>query len=80
MNYKLNGTGEVAVDTSYFWNEDMKTCPLGAKVQLLGQGGVATHGQYKGEPFWVGWTPLPKRRESLHLDGHGAPARVLVGL
>jgi hypothetical protein len=62
MNYKLNSTGEVAVDQSYYWNEDMKTCPIGAKVQLLGAGGVATHGHYDGDKFWVGWTPLPKRR------------------
>lgn len=61
--HKLNTDRTVAVATDYFWNEDMRTCPLGAKVQLLGEGGVASYGNYNGrDPFWVAWAPLPKRR------------------
>lgn len=61
--HKLNTDRTVAVATDYFWNEDMSTCPLGAKVQLLGIGGVASYGNYNGrDPFWVAWAPLPKRR------------------
>ena len=62
MTYKLNSNRDVAVANDYHWDENMEACPRGVKVQLLGRGGVATHGQYTGEPFWVGWTPLPKRR------------------
>lgn len=61
--HKLNTDRTVAVATDYYWNEDMRTCPLGAKVQLLGVGGVASYGNYNGrDPFWVAWAPLPKRR------------------
>lgn len=32
----------------------------GAKVLLLTQGGICTIGQW-GDPFFIGWAPLPKR-------------------
>lgn len=58
----LNADQTVAVDPDYFWR-DMASCPAGCKVQLLGQGGVATYGHAaQGDPFWCGWAPLPKRR------------------
>ena len=38
--HQLNADQTVAVATDVFWNEDMTTCPRGAKVQLLGAGGV----------------------------------------
>ena len=60
--HKLNADQTVAVATDVFWNEDMTSCPRGAKVQLLGASGVAYYGTYNGDPFWVGWCPLPKRR------------------
>jgi hypothetical protein len=60
--HKLNADQTVAVATDVFWNEDMSTCPRGAKVQLLGTGGVAVYGDYHGDPFWQAWAPLPKRR------------------
>lgn len=63
VGHKLNADQTVAVATDVFWNEDMTTCPRGAKVQLLGAGGVAVYGDYHGDPFWVGWCPLPKRRK-----------------
>lgn len=57
----LNRDKTVSVDPSYFWRP-MADCPLGVKVQLLGQGGVATYGHYtRGDTFWQGWAPLPKR-------------------
>ena len=61
--HKLNADQTVAVATDVFWNEDMTTCPRGTKCQLLGVGGVAHYGNYHGDPFWVAWAPLPKRRE-----------------
>ena len=61
--HKLNADQTVAVATDVFWNEDMSGCPRGTKVQLLGSSGVAHYGNYLGDPFWVGWAPLPKRRE-----------------
>lgn len=60
--HKLNADRTVAVATDVFWNEDMTSCPRGTKCQLLGEGGVATYGVYNGDPFWVGWAPVPKRR------------------
>lgn len=63
MNVKLNSDRTVAVDQTYYWNEDMSLCPRGVKCQLLGQGGVAQYATYNGkDPFWVAWAPLPKRR------------------
>ena len=62
--HALNRDKTVAVATDYYWNEDMSACPTGAKVQLLGVGGVASYGNYNGrDDFWVAWAPLPKRRE-----------------
>ena len=61
--HKLNAVQTVAVATDVFWNEDMATAPRGTKCQLLGAGGVATYGVYNGDPFWIGWCPLPKRRK-----------------
>lgn len=63
--HKLNADQTVAVATDVFWNEDMTTCPRGAKVQLLGAGGVAVYGDYHGDPFWQAWCPLPKRRRKV---------------
>ncbi len=59
--HKLNADQTVTVATDVFWNEDMTTAPRGTKCQLLGAGGVATYGVYNGDPFWIGWCPLPKR-------------------
>ena len=52
-----------AVDHNYFW-QPIHTCPRGAKVQLLGQGGVAMYGQYHGkDTFYTHWAPLPKLKK-----------------
>lgn len=59
--FKLTDDGSTAVALDYFWQDDMSKCPP-AKVQLLGEGGVAVYGQYNGEPFWRAWAPCPKRR------------------
>ena len=59
----LNRDKTVAVDPTYFWNDNMAECPRGVKVQLLGKSGVAVYGQWNGaDDFWVAWAPLPKRR------------------
>lgn len=49
----------VAVDPDYYW-QPIVSCPHAVKVQLLGDGGVATYGLYSGDPFWTHWAPLPK--------------------
>jgi hypothetical protein len=57
---------EVAVSTDYFWDEDMSACPVGVKVQLLNEGGVAIYGRYStSDTGWRGWAPLPKKRKNL---------------
>lgn len=63
--HKLNADQTVAVATDVYWNEDMSTCPRGVKCQLIGAGGVAMYHEYRGDPFWVGWSPLPKRRRKV---------------
>lgn len=60
--FKLNSDQTVAVATGVYWEEDMATCPRGAKVQLLGQGGVAAYGNYHGDPFWKKWAPVPRNK------------------
>ena len=61
--HKLNADQTVAVSTDVYWNEDMSQAPRGVKCQLLGAGGVAVYREYHGDPFWIGWAPLPKRRK-----------------
>ena len=64
-DYKLNTERTVAVSGTQYW-EPMDSCPRGVKIQLLGQGGVATYASYDGySRFWVGWAPLPRKRESI---------------
>lgn len=59
----LNTEKTVAVSNDVFWINDMRACPRGAKVQLLGAGGVATYGNYDGkDPFWVAWQSVPRKR------------------
>lgn len=60
--HRLNGDQTVAVSTDVFINPDMATCPRGVKVQLEGAGGVLVYGTYNGDPFYVGWAPVPRRR------------------
>ena len=62
---KTNRDQTLAVDPDYFWRP-MCECPAGAKVQLLGAGGVATYGNYiSGDDFWHGWAPLPKNKNRI---------------
>lgn len=62
MSHKLNAAGTVAVANECFW-EPMSSCPIGCKVQLLGAGGVSVYGDYiRGNSFWQGWAPIPRRR------------------
>ena len=63
MTHHINNAGTAVVSNVYYW-QPMSTCPLGVKVLLLGQGGVASIGNYNGkERFWKGWSPLPKVRK-----------------
>lgn len=60
---QLDSTGSAAIDPNYYWL-DMKDCPRGCKVQLLGRGGVAVYGTYDGkDDWWQAWAPLPKLRK-----------------
>lgn len=62
---RLSGDGAAVVDTTYYW-QPIETCPISAKVQLLGKGGVAVYGVYTGKKddnFWTHWAPLPKLRK-----------------
>ena len=59
MTHKLNSDKTVAVAVDYYW-QPISSCPHSVKVQLLGQGGVATYGTYHGDKFWTHWCPLPK--------------------
>lgn len=51
------------VDPEYYWRP-IATAPLGAKIQLLQEGGVAIHGKLnardRASGHYRGWTPLPK--------------------
>lgn len=63
MTTQIDSTGKVAVDHNYFW-QPIDTCPRGAKVQLLGKGGVAMYGEYHGkDKFYTHWAPLPKLKK-----------------
>lgn len=65
MTTMLNRDRTVAVDPDYCW-QPMPTCPVGVKVQLLGAGGVATYGHYaRGDSFWQGWAPLPRKPDAI---------------
>ena len=65
---RLDKTNVAAVDENYYWRP-IETAPLGAKLQLLTQGGVAIHGKLnrrdRDEGFYLGWTPLPNRPEGM---------------
>ena len=65
---RLDSTKTAFVDDAYFWRP-ISDAPLGAKLQLLTEGGVAIHGvltaRDKASGFYVGWTPLPKRPEGM---------------
>lgn len=63
MTHKLNTDKNVAVALDVYFNEDMSTCPIGVKVQLLNPGGVAYYGIYHGKDTGdLGWAPVPRRR------------------
>lgn len=62
--HTINRTQNIAVAEGYYINPDMKTCPIGVKVQLLNPGGVLTYSHYDGKStFWKGWAPLPRVRK-----------------
>lgn len=60
--HRINSDNTVAVSLETFWLDDMASCPRGVKVQLLGAGGCAHYGVYNGDPFYIGWYPVPARR------------------
>lgn len=63
-DHHINNSRTAAVSDVCFW-QPMATCPLALKVLLLGQGGIASIGQYNGkEAFWQGWAALPQRKPS----------------
>ena len=54
----LDSTDTAVIDREYAFRP-IATAPRGAKLQLLGKGGVAVYSVYNGDPFWVGWAPVP---------------------
>lgn len=58
--YTINNANTAAVSTDTYYCEDMSKCPIAVKVILLGAGGVGVISEYYGDPFWVGWHPMPK--------------------
>lgn len=59
QQHKLNKTQDVVVSLNYHYMP-MRTCPVGAKVILLGDG-VGIVGSWNGrDKFWRGWAPMPK--------------------
>lgn len=62
-DFKVNTTKGVVVANDNYWRKIDHETPRGNKVQLLGIGGVAVYGQYKGDAFWTHWCPLPRRRK-----------------
>lgn len=64
---------QVAVDQGYFW-QPLHTCPLGSKVQLLTDAGVAVYGTYAcGREGYIAWAPLPNKPEWLKSDAPPEP-------
>lgn len=59
---KYNSDRSAVVDPDYFWRH-MDSCPLGAKVMLLTDGGVAIFGNVgtNTRRDFLGWAPLPKK-------------------
>lgn len=60
--YRINNDRSAAVSTEYYFDDNMSTCPKGVKCLLLGAGGVATISEYHGDPFWISWFPMPRRK------------------
>jgi hypothetical protein len=63
--YKVNNEQKVAVSKDVYWMPVNSDTPRGTKIQLLGSGGVATYGNYDGDPFWTDWCPLPRKRPAI---------------
>lgn len=66
MSIKTNADATVAVDDAYFW-QPLSTCPVGQKVQLLTQHGVAIYGTYNYHQIrhYLAWAPLPRKPDWL---------------
>ena len=62
-SYHLNSDRSVAVSATYKMSKDFSTCPRGAKVLLLGGGGVLVISQYDLNPFWKEWAPFPGKAD-----------------
>jgi hypothetical protein len=64
MTHTLNSDKSVAVAVDYYWLPIDNDTPHGAKLQLLGKGGVAIYGTYDGKAtFFTHWAPLPRKPE-----------------
>ena len=68
ITVQTTSDGAAVVDTEYFWIPVDKDTPRGAKLQLLGQGGVAIYANYDGDSFWTHWCPLPKKAKTNEKD------------
>lgn len=61
--FHMNRDNTAVVADDFFYIEDMNLCPRGARVILLGAGGVGVIGHYDGDKFWKKWAPMPKDRK-----------------
>lgn len=62
QGFHMSADRSVAVADDYYTRTDMHNCPRNTKVYLIGKGGVGTLAHYDGDPFWIEWAALPKRR------------------
>jgi hypothetical protein len=68
MNATAKGYVAGKVDEYFYPALGDATPPGGATVHLLTRGGICIKGPWNGDPFIIGWAPMPKRnheREAL---------------
>lgn len=63
-HHHLNREKTVVVANHVYWQPVDADTPRGAKLQLLGGGGVAVYSEYNGAKFWTHWAPLPRKMKS----------------
>lgn len=65
QDYVVNASSKVVVATDYYWKPVSAETPVGAKLQLLGLGGVAIYKPYSPKDnFFTHWAALPNKRPS----------------
>lgn len=80
--HKIDSSGRVLVDKEYFFNDDMKACPVGVDVQLLTRYGRAIRGSVTSRDahLYRGWAPMPKVRKGQPPTSEGAAEKSIEQL